>query len=71
MACLADGTDEHLGLLRIADDEAFDLIQLQNGLSRLLVFILKNMANHTPSGSSRGPFTEQVLGHAGVSLLQG
>ena len=37
LSCLADALDEHLALVRIADDESFDLIQLQNGMQRSLV----------------------------------
>lgn len=40
LACLADAFDEHLALLRIADEENFDIIQLQAGLSKFLVKML-------------------------------
>ena len=33
---MADGLDEHLALVRIADQEGFDIVQLQNSLTQFL-----------------------------------
>lgn len=36
LAGCADAFDEHLALVRIADEECFDIVKLQAGLSRFL-----------------------------------
>ena len=36
LSALADAFDEHMLLVRIADEECFDIIKLHSGLSRLL-----------------------------------
>jgi hypothetical protein len=36
LSAMADGLDEHLALVRVADQEGFDIVQLQNSLTQFL-----------------------------------
>ena len=69
LSCLADALDEHLALVRIADDESFDLVQLQSGMRRSLVlFNLPLKLLNFNIGPIQGSIPSihpiaQVLGH--------
>ena len=36
LAALADAFDEHLGLVRVADEEAFDIVTLNKSMAKFL-----------------------------------